>query len=443
MTGMRALRALSIMCSDCYPNMACRMNSESSPLATLTPIPIDAGFLPVQRQVAALALDPAGFVSRGLAMLWRERVSGDPAADYAEACGLVARGELGRLASLLRERPELSEYRPETAEGLQLLHHAACQGSLESIALLIEHGAPVDSPSGHLLADGAGCFEPGATPLILACEAGRAQVAFALIEAGADVCASLPAGRETPLHFAAALGFEALAEALIAAGADVDAMSVWHSYDDQLGHYCGNAPLHVAALNNRADLVCLLLKAGAQRDLAGPDRRTALHYAAARGAVAALEALLAAGADPDACEACELEGATTYLSPLHYAVINGHEAAVAMLLCYGADPLLIESASGENALQMAERSEDPELVTMLARAAKAETPEAVFSYLDDQYVTCLPGQYAEMRAFLEHLLSEFPLGRRSLLTLSDWLSEMLGPENRPLLARACRVQQNP
>jgi len=422
--------------------MACRMNPESSPLATLTPRSIDSAFLPAQRQVAVLALDPAGFVSRGLAVLWRERVSGDLAADYAEACDLIAQGELGKLGSLLRERPELPEYRPESAGGLQLLHHAACQGSLESIALLIEHGAPVDSPSGHLLADAVSRFEPGATPLMLACEAGRVQAAFSLLEAGADVCASLPAGGETPLHFAATLGLEALAEALIASGADVDAMAAWHSYDDELGHYCGNAPLHVAALNNRADLVSLLLKAGAQRDLAGPDQRTALHYAAARGAVAALEVLLAAGADPDACEACELEGATTHLSPLHYAVINGHEAAVAMLLCYGANPSLIESASGESALQMAERSEDAALTAMLSRAAKAEAPEAVFSYLDDQYVTCLPGQYAEMRAFLEHLLSEFPLGRRSLLSLSDWLSEMLGPENRPLLARACRAQQN-
>jgi ankyrin repeat protein len=417
------------------------MNPPSQTIAAVSP-PASALALPAERQVALLMQDEAGFVARGLAMLWRERLSGDLAEEYAEACRLIAAGEAVALAACLRDQPELVEYR-SVQDGRQLLHEAACHGTPAVIRVLLEQGAPVDSPSGRLLSGTAGRFDPGASPLLLACEAGHSQLALALMEGGADVCAALPAGRETPLHFAAALGMEGLADALIASGADVDALASAQSYDDQLADYAFNTPLHLAALNNQAELVSLLLKSGAQRDLSGVDARSALHYAAARGSVAALEVLLAAGADPDACEHCTVGNAVTRLSPLHYAALNGHQAAVAMLLCYGADPLRIEAASGEDAIRMAERSEDPGLLAMLGRAAKGEAPEAVFSYLDDQYFSWLPGQYAEMRAFLDHLLSEFPLGQRSLLTLSDWLSEVLGPENRPYLARAYRARQNP
>lgn len=412
------------------------MNPQATPLSTLAS-PARALAAP-ERQLAVLVQDAAGFVGRGLAILLRERLSGDLAGEHERACALIESNDLAALARLLREQPELLEYRRSDGEGFQLLHWAARRGTPAAIGLLLEHGAPLDSPSGHLQSGELGGFLPGATPLLVACEAGREAAALALLAAGADASASLPGRCETALHFAAGQGRDALLEALIAAGADIDAMSSWHSFDDQLGSFCGASPLHVAALNNCAGTIYLLLKAGAQRDLAGADRRTPLHYAAARGAVAALEVLLAAGADQDAAEACELDAAMTGLSPLHYAVLNGHQAAAAMLLCYGANPRQVEPASGENALQMAERSEDAHLIALLARAVAGEAPEAVFSPLDDQYISCLPESYGEMRAFLLHLLSEFPVGRKSLLILSDWLAEMLGAENRPHLARAAR-----
>lgn len=412
------------------------MNPEAHHLSTC--VSHSGSLTTPERQLAVLVQDAAGFVSRGLAILLRERVAGDLASEHARACALIESNDLATLARLLREQPDLLEYRRADAEGFQLLHFAALHGSTAAIGLLLEHGAPLNSPSGHLQIETIGGFLPGATSLLVACEAGRAAAALALIEAGADINARLPGQRETPLHFAAGQGLDALCEALIGAGADVDAMSSWHSFDDQLGSFTGGSPLHAAALNNAGSTVYLLLKAGANRDQAGDDLRTPLHYAAARGAQASLEVLLAAGADPDAAESCLLEGTSTGLSALHYAVLNAHVATVSMLLCYGADPLLAEPASGENALQMAERSEDPALVGILRRAVAGEGGEAVYSHLDEQYLTCLPESYAEMRAFLIHLLSEFPVGRKSLLILSDWLVDMLGPENRPYLARIAR-----
>jgi ankyrin repeat protein len=387
--------------------------------------------------------DTAGFVNRGLAILWREAVDSDlvahidVASDYDQARLLIERDDLASLGRLLHAHPALLDYRPPQGDGYQLLHVAACRGSVPCIGLLIEHGAPLDALSGHAQADEEG-FRPGATPLLIAAEAAREDFAMELLAAGANANACLPSGRETALQMAAARGLDRLVEALINAGADLEAQATWHSYDDQLGSFSGNGALHAAALNNHPELVRLLLKAGAQRDGCGTDLRTPLHYAAARGCVEAVEVLLAAGADPDALDSCSLESLSTRLSPLHYAVINDHATTVAMLLCYGADPALVEAGSGESALQMAERSENPQLGALLARAQRGEAGEGVFSHLDDQYIVCLPASYVELRAFLLSLLSEFPVGSKSLLVLSDWLAEMLGAENRPHLVRAYR-----
>lgn len=395
---------------------------------------------PPERQALAVVQDAAGFVNRGLAILWREVlgseavdglvISADLASHYAEARTLIERDDLASLGRLLHAHPELPAYRAPEGDGSQLLHLAARCGSTACIGLLIERGALLEAPCG-LAADGA-------TALLIAAEAGREEAALELLVAGANPNACLPAGRETPLQLAAAHGLEALATALINMGADLEAQASWHSYDDQLGTYGGNGALHAAALNNRPEIVRLLLKAGAERDSCGADLRTPLHYAAARGCTEALEVLLAAGADPDALDSCALESLSTRLSPLHYAVINDHAAAVAMLLCYGANPALVEAGSGESALMMAERSEDPQLAALLSRAQRGEAGEGVFSHLDDQYIVCLPASYVELRAFLLNLLSEFPVGSKSLLVLSDWLAEMLGAENRPHLVRAYR-----
>lgn len=393
--------------------------------------------MPPERQALAVVQDAAGFINRGLAILWRDVVGDDLSVHYAEALSLIERDDLAGLGRLLHAHPGLVEQRGADDEGLQLLHVAARGGSPACIGLLIEHGAILDSPSGLLQANVEG-FRPGVTPLLIAADTARVEAAMTLLAAGADANACLPNGGESVLQIAAARGSLVLVEALINAGAQIDALSSWHSYDDQLGTYCGNGALHAAALSERAEIVRLLLKAGAERDICAADLRTPLHYAAARGCVAAVEVLLAAGADPDALDICELDGLTTRMSPLHYAVINDHVAVAAMLLCYGANPVLVETGSGESALQMAERSDDPQLVSLLVRAWRGEVGESIFSHLDDQYITCLSTTYVELRAFLLNLLSEFPVGSKSLLVLSDWLAEMLGAENRPHLVRAYR-----
>lgn len=389
-----------------------------------------------ERQVQVVVQDAAGFVNRGLAILWRE-VIGDIANHYGEARRLIETDDLAALGQLLHAYPDLLDYRPPDEEGCQLLHWAARVGSVACVGLLVELGARVDAPNGHVPPDEES-FLPGYTPLLLAVDLARVDIAGALLDAGANPDAVLPASCETALHLAAARGLEAMVEALINAGAGLDVMADRHSCDEQLGLFRINTPLHVAALHNRHKIVRMLLKAGANRDACGADGRIALHYAAAHGCVAAMEVLLAAGADPCVLDRCEGERGVISLAPLHYAVRNGQTDAVAMLLCYGAQPGQVAPGCHQDAAAMAEATGNLPIQVRLELATRGETGGSVFSHLDDGPIICRPAAYSEQKAFLLSLLSEFPVGSKSLLVLSDWLAEMLGPENRPHLARAYR-----
>ncbi|KAF7599261.1 MAG: hypothetical protein CGU29_15270 [Candidatus Dactylopiibacterium carminicum] len=296
---------------------------------------------------------------------------------------------------------------------------------------MLEHGAAVEGRAAAGMA----------SPLLMALEAGHAAAAAYLVEAGADPDACLPESKESALHLAAARGLDDLLAALIGAGATFDIQSARHAYDDELGVHLLGTPLHVAALNDRAGAVALLLKAGAAFDSVTPDGRQPLHYAAARGALGAIEILLAAGADPDALDDSLEDGLSLHLSPLHYAILNAHAEAVALLLCYGADASQMESGSGETPLQMAlQGGERDALVSLLESTRRREEVHSVFSRMDDCFLNCSDTAYREAQSFLNNLLAESADVQRSLLVLFDWLAQMLGAEQRPYLARAYRAR---
>jgi hypothetical protein len=108
--------------------------------------------------------------------------------------------------------------------------------------------------------------------------------------------------------------------------------------------YVGDTALHLAAAGHRAEIVDLLLKAGADPNAATNHRRSGpLHYAAdgqingpawdEKRAVNTIRRLLDAGAEVNAPDK---NGAT----PLHRAVRKRSAAAVKLLLDAGADPRL-------------------------------------------------------------------------------------------------------
>ena len=175
-------------------------------------------------------------------------------------------------------------------------------------------------PAGSVAQDGAAS---SGDRLLEAARDGAAEVVRALVKDGADVSAARGDGM-TALHFAAERGHADVAAALIDAGAAVDAGT-------RIGRY---APLHLAARGGHGPVVALLLEAGAAANAATTNSGvTALHLAAAavdgRSAVAAL---LDHGADPNAREGSAGQ------TPLMFAAAANRPAAAAALLEAGADP---------------------------------------------------------------------------------------------------------
>jgi len=186
-----------------------------------------------------------------------------------ELCSAAARGDVDRVRWLLDAGAD-SEARIEdgnlgSATPLILAAFSSPENA-PVVRLLIERGADVRAVSGA-----------GQTALATAAEHGEPEICAALLDAGAPV----------DLRIAASLGDTARVRDLLDAGASV------HDRDA----YRGAPPLYFAAQQNHAEVIALLLDAGAALDDRNAAGDTALHVASSAGALAAVEALLARGAD--------------------------------------------------------------------------------------------------------------------------------------------------
>ena len=157
---------------------------------------------------------------------------------------------------------------------------AAMAGDMARVEALLADGADVSAPQGD-----------GMTALHWAARSLNAPLARLLLEAGADVAASTRIGAYTPLHLASEVGSADIVGLLLDAGARQTATT------EEIG---GATPLHLAAGAGAAEAVRLLLEGGGEAD--ARERRwgqTPLMYAAARGREEAVRALLEGGANPN------------------------------------------------------------------------------------------------------------------------------------------------
>ncbi len=141
-----------------------------------------------------------------------------------------------------------------------------------------------------------------------------------LLAAGADVNEKVRG--DYPLNIAAVYGPAEMVTLLLDAGADIE-------MPDRNGLH----PLHNAAISGRMDIVALLLKRGAvvnSRDKQG--RTPLLSFAASAGSSIDIpKLLLAAGANP------EIEETVDQLRAIDFAAINGEVELAKLLLSAGAD----------------------------------------------------------------------------------------------------------
>ena len=256
------------------------------------------------------------------------------------------------------------------------LHIAATEGHDEVVRVLLDHGAGVDTPNAEgktplhraakygrltsvslLLAAGADCEArrgDGDTPLLLAVSEGLVEVAVLLLDGGANLEARSEADGETPLLRAVHLGKLPMAELLLKRGAFIDAR---RGRDDKSSHDLARHGMerlltvhhiHEAAKCEREGTPQLLacLAAGVDPNKRDELGNSPLFYAAT---AAAVRALVAAGADPRIHSAFE---ASDGITPLHVASVLGRTEVINALIAAGAEPDAT-SISGDTSLHQA------------------------------------------------------------------------------------------
>ena len=213
--------------------------------------------------------------------------------------------------------------------GARPLSHAARNGHLEMVDLLLAHGAPINARN---LA--------GATALYFAAERGHVAVAQRLIERGADVKLTGRSGL-SPVAAAAYAGSDAIVEMLLAHGADGRA-------PDETG----KPPIVYAAARAKLDIVKRLLVRDVDVNARYANNLTLLMWAAGpdekvteADALKVVTYLLDAGAHVDDRDA---RGRTA----LMIAAEGGRAEIANLLLARGADPSLKDNG-GKRAADLA------------------------------------------------------------------------------------------
>lgn len=160
------------------------------------------------------------------------------------------------------------------------LWEASRDGDLRRIRRLLDEGVSPDDRTGSV-----GSY----TPLMAAIEQHRQEAALLLLERGADPVAVSPDGY-SPIYLAVEADDTVLAEELIRRGASPTwrrPMPDW-------------APIHVAAGEGNAEMISLLVRAGAEPNEPDDEGETPLLIALRSGYPDAARKLLDLGADPAA-----------------------------------------------------------------------------------------------------------------------------------------------
>ena len=200
------------------------------------------------------------------------------------------------------------------------------------------------------------------TPLERASSSGNVASVRHLLDAGAEVNA---AGRDaTPLAAAAYQGHADVVMLLLERGADAN-----RAVPDSRAEGNG-APLAMALMprsgvpqatdTRKLQIAGLLIDRGAAVDARDPDGQTALHRAASRGLLPAVDLLLRRRAAVNAADAAGI-------TPLHLAVREGHAEVAARLLEAGAN-VRVAAKDGSTALDAA--GGDREMEALLRRYAR-------------------------------------------------------------------------
>ena len=246
---------------------------------------------------------------------------------HAAEATLVDAAEAGDRTAALQLLSDGGDVNALDPAGTTPVMWAAYHGDLELVRALIHAGADVTLMN-----------EFGTSALAEAALIGSAPIVAALLDAGADPNARNPEG-ETALMVVARNGNVEAAEALLDADADINATEAWG----------GQTALMWASARSQVGMVRFLAERGADLDARGVIRQwdrktiteprpkdmnkggfTPLLYAAREGCIECARHLLAAGADPDLAD-------PERVTPLNMALLNLHYDFAAYMIEAGAD----------------------------------------------------------------------------------------------------------
>lgn len=222
-----------------------------------------------------------------------------------------------------------------STDGQSPLYAAARNGQVATVKYLIERGA--DTEIGY----------EEWRPLSVSAKNGHVEVVKVLLESGRIQIDAATKGGETALYKASRYGHADVVKLLLDAGADTEVgYGEWRS-------------LSVSAYYGYVGVVKALLESGrVQIDATTKDGETALYKASLKGHADVVKLLLDAGADP-------LKGYKGWTS-LHVAVDEGHVEAAEILLDYGASLDAKLPSSGETPIDIAQRRNNSKMLALLA-----------------------------------------------------------------------------
>jgi cytohesin len=254
-----------------------------------------------------------------VAMGWCVAMQG---AEIHEAAEL---GDLARVKAYLSQDPK--QINLVDAKGRTVLGRAERSGKEEVVEFLLEMGATED--------------------IYAAAIVGHTDKVAAFLKQDPKLINARDSGGKAPLHWAALYGQTKVMELLLAEKADINLLDA-----------DGFTPLHWATTFNTKDAVELLLANKADMNIKVEKFGwTPLRLAVIHGHMAAAEALLNAGADPNAKD-------DENIPLLHQAVIRGNKEMVGLLLDNKAD-INTKDPEGETALDEAEEQGNKEIIEFL------------------------------------------------------------------------------
>lgn len=227
---------------------------------------------------------------------------------------------------------------------------AAGAGNIAALELLVACGADPNTP----------WATNGAAPLYEMLHwSGTSDGARWLLDHGADPDPVFPANGETPLHVVAANGNLDLADAFVRRGADVARPRA-----------DGRTPYAIAELNGRREMAEWLAAHGAARDLTDVDRLVA---ACSRGDRAAVDAML------EAQPTLASQIGDEHYGPFYRAAEHDDVAALDAMLACGFDPDRPDESIGKTSLHVAAMEGWPDAVRLLlARGASVTVRDREF-----------------------------------------------------------------